>query len=610
MKSLITIIQYAFMVTATLTVTSCNKLLETTPKSFVSEDNYYNTEEQLFDALAGVYDILGDQSLYRYRNLVWFNNEGDEGYYRNSSTTSTFTFNYSSNDPQIQDYWQAIYSGINRANFLLANVDKNTAINESYRRMIRGEALFLRAFYYFSLVQNFGDVPLILTPTTSTEDLEVSRTPIKQVYEQIIQDMEEAEPLVLDIRELGFGGRVSKSAVRGILARVCLHMAGYPLLDISRYEDARKWAKMVIDDTQAQHELNPSYNQIFINYAEDTYDINESIWEVEFWGNASDAFRESGHVGYYNGIGTNNDATGRSNGGLRATYKLYTLFDQEDLRRDFAIANFTYDNEGPNGAKTPIIFSAIATYYDRYCGKFRREYEKVTPKNASNTPINFPLLRYADVLLMYAEAENAVHGPENAYQYVNEVRRRGYGKHLNYELVQSIAITNGGNNYTSVPTITISGGGGSGAQAKAFINAGKINRVLIENPGENYTSEPAVTVSGGGGAGAVLRPVITKLRTNNPDLTSDQISSKEALLEAIIDERSRELCFEGLRRHDLIRWGLFVTNMNEIGAMLQIHAASAYFGNRFRIVSDKHLLWPIPASEFSVNRLLTQNPKW
>ena len=610
MKSFIGYIQRILAIVVLLMFISCQKLLETTPRSFVSEDNYYNNKEQLFDALAGVYDVLGNQSLYRYRNLVWFNNEGDEGYFRNSSTTATFTFNYSANDPQIQDYWRDIYAGINRANFLLANVDKNEDIEESYRKIIKGEALFLRAFYYFSLVQNFGDVPLILTPTVSVENLEVARTPVKQVYEQIVKDMEEAEPLVLGIRELGFGGRVSKSAVRGILARVYLHMAGYPVLDVSKYKDAKIWAKKVIDDTEAKHSLNPSYNQVFINYAEDVYDINESIWEVEFWGNASDAFRESGHVGFYNGISTNNDATGRSNGGLRATYKLYTLYDQEDLRRDFAIANFTYDNEGPSGAKTPIIFTAIATYYDRFCGKFRREYEKILPKDASNTPINFPLLRYSDVLLMYAEAENAINGPENAYQYVNEVRRRGYGKHLNYELVQSITITNGGNNYTSVPTITITGGGGSGAQAKAFINAGRINRVLIENPGEGYTSAPTITVTGGGGSGAVLTPVITKLRTNNPDLTPAQTASQKDLLEAIIDERSRELCFEGLRRHDLIRWGEFLDKMHDIGAMLQIHSASAYFGTRFRIVSEKHFLWPIPASEFSVNRLLTQNPHW
>ncbi|WP_461485845.1 RagB/SusD family nutrient uptake outer membrane protein, partial [Pedobacter sp.] len=243
---------------------------------------------------------------------------------------------------------------------------------------------------------------------------------------------------------------------------------------------------------------------------------------------------------------------------------------------------------------------------------FRREYEKVLPKNTSNTPINFPLLRYSDVLLMFAEAENEVNNAPTAeaIEAVNKVRRRGYGKLLNYELLRSVTITNGGNGYTSVPTITISGGGGSGASAKAFINAGKINRVLIENMGAGYTIAPTVTVSGGGGAGAVLTPVITTLRTNNPDVTSVHTANKESFLRLLIDERSRELCFEALRRHDLIRWGLFLDKMHDIGAQLQVHSPSAYFGNRFRIVSQKHLLWPIPASEFSVNRKLIQNPLW
>ncbi|WP_461485076.1 RagB/SusD family nutrient uptake outer membrane protein, partial [Pedobacter sp.] len=296
MKKSIHIFSMLMLVIILTSTSSCKKFLETTPKSFLSADNYYNTEAELFDALAGVYDILGSQSLYRYRNLVWFNNEGDEGYYRNSSTTSTFTFNYSVNDPQISDYWQDIYIGINRANYLLASVDKNTNISQQYRDMIRGEALFLRGFYYFSLVQNFGDVPLILTPTMSADNLEVPRTPSKQVYEQIIKDMEQAEGLVQTITQLKSSGRVNKSAVRGILARVCLHMAGYPLRDQTKYAEARKWAKMVMDDAEAGHALNSSYDQVFINYVADDYDLKESIWEVEFWGNTSDNFRESGHV--------------------------------------------------------------------------------------------------------------------------------------------------------------------------------------------------------------------------------------------------------------------------------------------------------------------------
>src|SRR5690606_17664528 len=125
------------------------------------------------------------------------------------------------------------------------------------------------------------------------------------------------EGLVADIKTIGHGGRVSKSAVRGVLARVCLHMAGEPVKDISKYQDARKWAKKVIDDSDAGHELNPDYSDVFIKYARDEYDIRESIWEVEFWRpeETGSPFNEGGNAGYVNGPRTTNKFVGEGFGG-------------------------------------------------------------------------------------------------------------------------------------------------------------------------------------------------------------------------------------------------------------------------------------------------------
>src|SRR5690554_7938050 len=110
--------------------------------------------------------------------------------------------------------------------------------------------------------------------------------------------MTTAEPLVAGIAELGFGGQINKSAVRGMLARVNLHAAGEPLRDANGYAEASKWAKMVIDDTEAAHALNPNYPEIFMNLAGDRYDIKESIWEVEFWGNRTDQYVETTNHGW------------------------------------------------------------------------------------------------------------------------------------------------------------------------------------------------------------------------------------------------------------------------------------------------------------------------
>src|SRR5690606_961845 len=138
------------------------------------------------------------------------------------------------------------------------------------------------------------------------------------------------------------GGRVCKSTVWGMMARVCLYMAGNPVNETSRYADARRWAKMVMD--VGHHELNPSFSQVFINYAQNVYDTKESIWEVEFWGNGTGLYGgAAGAVGVNNGVlNTQDHSYGWSRGILRATYWYYHVFKAGDLRRDFTIAPYYF----------------------------------------------------------------------------------------------------------------------------------------------------------------------------------------------------------------------------------------------------------------------------
>src|SRR5690606_14101298 len=140
-----------------------------------------------------------------------------------------------------------LFNGINRTNMLLDNVDKNTGISIEVRRRVRGEALFLRGYYYFVLAHLWGGVPVFTKPTASANDTDSERYSLAEVYEQVLTEMTVAEALVPGIEQVQFGGRVSKSAVRGILARVCLYMAGEPLNDQSKCAEARDWAKKLMD---------------------------------------------------------------------------------------------------------------------------------------------------------------------------------------------------------------------------------------------------------------------------------------------------------------------------------------------------------------------------
>ena len=604
-------IAYFLLMVFSTGLCSCEKFLDTTPTDFITPDNYYTTEAQMQTALNGVYDILSDDRVYGSYLTYWLTSSTDETYQNSANANNTVLYRYGSDDTYVTNFWMALYEGIERANLLLANINK-PEMNKTKRSVIKGEALFLRSYYYFLLVSNYGDVPLRLEPIYSVTDVDMPGTPAKVVYEQIIKDMTEAQQLLetQTATSLGYGGKVSQTAVQGILARVCLTMAGYPIRDESKYEEALTWAKKVIDSKE--HSLNPDYKQIFITILRDEYDVKESIWEAEMWGNNFDGYSNAGQgLGNFVGIPNSNLDIGYSTAYVRVTGRLHNLFTGNDLRRDWSAAPYQYN--GSTGATV-----AVTNTWTKPPGKWRREYTRETPKVRNNTPINCPILRYSDVLLMAAEAENELRGPENAYQYVNEVRKRGYGI-LYGNIVKTITVTNGGSGYTSAPTVTISGGGGQGATATAVIgttspNVGKVTGITITSPGTlttggpYYTSAPTVTITGGGGTGATAVATITQ--STDADLSAEQRADKVKLLETIQDERSRELSTEGLRKADLIRWGIFYTRMKEV---LDLAVAARVSANPLRIyqnVLPRHVLLPIPSREMGLNKALVQNPGW
>ncbi|MCD0488966.1 RagB/SusD family nutrient uptake outer membrane protein [Pedobacter sp. MC2016-14] len=604
-----------FAVVLLLAQSSCKKFLDTEPTDFLTTASYYTTEDQLNKGLIGVYDFLGRAETYG-EYMVWeLNSTTDESLQATPTTTTIRSYNTDAGDAIVTSFWRALYFGVQRANVLLASIDK-PEMDAGKRAKIKGEALFLRAYYYFLLVSNFGDVPLVLSPTISTENPNMARTPTQEIYAKILDDMTEAEGLLRlheqTITKLGFSGRVSVTAVQGILARVCLTMAGYPLRDEAKYNDALAWAKKVV--ASGEHALNPDYRQIFINYAQDKYDVKESIWEIEFSGNGTGIYNETGRIGNNLGIKTNSLEIGYCYASANATYTLYKSYASDltsplpikpspDIRRDWNCANYNYSGPGDT-------YIANTQVWALNIGKWRREYEILTPKNKNFTPQNFAVLRYSDVLLMLAEAEYYVNGVTPlAIDAVNQVRRRGYGKTLNGINLKSITVNTQGAGYTTAPLVTISGGGGSGATAVATVAGGRVTYVTVTNPGANYTGLPTVTL-GGPGTGATVTPALTTL--TDADLTSAQTDPPGAFLATIYGERSRELCFEALRRNDLIRWNIFIPTMRAMADDINNNAPAAYKFLNYSptIVSDRNLLMPIPTHDMNVNKLLIQNTGW
>lgn len=599
-----------------MSLSSCQKFLDTKPEDFLAPVTYFNTLEQLNFARNAVYSDLAGPT--NYSNYLTFGQADEAFMNRTSLTTGPFNYFYNSADTYILYVWRQLYDGINRANVLLANLDKNEAIPLKSRNIIRGEMLFLRGYYHFQLACYWGGVPLKLEQTTSIVNVDIPRASLKDTYAAILSDMEAAEKLVPRMDSIKVSGSITKSAVRGLLARVNLYMAGKPLEDKTRLTEASKWAKMVMDDTQAAHALNPSYPQIFINMAQDKYDIKESIWEVEYWGNNTTQWTEAGNNGYINGPASNT-TWGQDAAYMTMTNRLYDVFENGDNRKWWDVPGFTY---GSKPTKTMVTHPvAQSTKNALYPGKWRREYETLTPQAATSTPINVPLLRYADILLMYAEAENEINnGPTAAaIKAVNDIRERAWSNG-----VKSVTVTNGGSGYTTAPTVTFSAGSGGinttlipvTATGTATISGGKVTAVnlnrdltgVLYSAEGQYVTAPTVTISGGGGSGATATADIWK--KTDGDLTAAQTASKDAFLKVIQDERMRELNMENLRRFDLIRWGIFLKVHQDLANEMTVQGYAAAFVKYYSNASERDLLWPIPSTEITANKAIVQNPLW
>lgn len=508
---------------------SCNKILDTTPQDFVSPNQYYNSDKELESALAGVYDRLGDTRVYAQAmtSYLVFSDE----FFMKGRTSGALGNIIDASTLEINRHWESIYTGIERANMLLENLDKSPSVSQAKKDEVKGQALFLRAYYYFMLVDEFGSVPLKLASTKSPVEKPLHGSSVKDIYAQILKDMKEAAGLVKPITDYGYNTRISKTAVYGMLSRVCLTMAGAPLHDESKYEEARDYADSVIHSNKVMHTLNPDFKQIFINHVQEKFDVKECLWEVEFKGANQGEILEGGMIGSYNGITSPSIDSGWAYDYVHATAKLYNAYEATDLRKDWTVATFRFVASGQTVVRTPWTSTQI---YERSPGKWRREYETTLPRAQYYNGTNWPLLRYADVLLMFAEAESHVNGGPTtaAYDAINQVRRRGYGKDIN---------------------------------------------------------------------------------TPNATVDAPQGMGQQDFQEFIMNERLRELAFEGLRKHDLIRWGIYVPVMQEQALVYNIGMPADLKGpaiTQAQRITERAVLFPIPNSELATNQNMKQNPGW
>ncbi len=426
-------------------LSGCKKYLDQKPITDVGADVVFTDVPGALKALSGVYSRLMGDNGYGIRLSLYYPLDNDEMQGptgdADNDRRDINRFNAAPTNAQLEKPFNQLFQGIEYASICIDNIPKMALYasgsdqQKKQLRRMHGEALTLRAQFYFEAIRNWGDLPAHFQPAyaqASTNPFP-SRTDRDTLYDHLLNDLKIAEDLVPWRNELASIGdqpdeRITKGVVKGLRARIALFRGGYSLRqngEMKRNADYLDFYKIARDEcndiiTSGQHTLNPSFKALWKGQvcAHAVTDPNgELMFQASAFGGTG---AEDSKLGYYNGPTVN--AKGNKSVNILPTY--FYLFDSTDQRRDVTCAPYTVDANGTS--KTGVAITAMVD------GKYRRDWISnpvIDPNNAVQYfGLKWQILRYSDVLLMFAEAENEINGPANAYEAINKVRRRAFGK--------------------------------------------------------------------------------------------------------------------------------------------------------------------------------------
>jgi len=406
-----------FIFVLMITFFGCEDIVDVEITDQVTEDNFYQTEEELFEGLIAAYDPLQWNYLfYLYGDIA-----SEVSFAGGASAddvpgiVAVDAFQHDANTPQMRTIWNYLYAGVRRSNLIITKVEENDVVDPSIKDQFKAEAKFLRAFYYFDLVRFFGEVPLI-TRIVNAGEVDFPRQPTADIYGQIEQDLTDAIPVLKNVGNVT-PGRVTKEAAMAMLGKAYL------------YQDKFTLAAGTFDQViGGPFDLISNYPEIFEianeNGIESVFEIphsNESNWFD--WGYiiGGDGNFSIIHNGVRGLSGGDNpfDAGWSFN---VPTPEYVASFEADDPRKD---ASIIFEEDLIAGGSSIIEGFQHTGYYNK----------KYTPRKGEsccqrelNYGNNNRVIRFADVLLMGAEAHARGGGSEGvAQQYLNRVRRRAFG---------------------------------------------------------------------------------------------------------------------------------------------------------------------------------------
>ncbi|WP_287681723.1 RagB/SusD family nutrient uptake outer membrane protein [Bacteroides sp.] len=434
-----------FAALASLGFTACSDFLDVDSVSKYDSEGVFGEKTEINRALNGVYAKLMSGDFYGDAYFTKFVFNSDVEFTTNTSDVATNNsfrrFDGNSTASDVEKFWNAAYSGVEYANNFVYYLERSPLYSTEDAEIMQmmGEAKVIRAMFFHDLVTYFGDIPFTFEPASVVENYVMPIVGRDEVYKTLIEDLKSIAPYMKFAANLSNGvERASKEFCWSMIARMAMHAGGYSLRPDTdnpanfgkmerpaNYKDLYKTALAYCDSviSSATHTLSLPYYRVFVNECNYVVNSNDDpIFEIPF------AKETSGNVGYVHGpkselyegstSGDNIWGEAKSSAALSAFYRF--MFDPEDARRDYlnGLWGYLYNGE-----------PTISVSYTVYNNKWSKLWSTSgNPESAGNTGINFPYMRYTDVLLMYAEAANELNdGPtDTAKAALRQVRQRAF----------------------------------------------------------------------------------------------------------------------------------------------------------------------------------------
>lgn len=385
-----------------------DKFINLTPPSINSAEGFFNTETGISQAVLGAYSGLQEVEASTFAEMM---NEERSDNCHTPSVVSSYndlsvqSFTVSSSEPFLDDAWSDCFDVIHRCNLVLVNIGKvSFGQDTSLKSQYIGEMEFIRALMYFDLVRYFGGVPLVTTNVTPAEAVKIKRASTQDTYNLIVSDLKDAISRLPKKYDNADIGRATKYSAEGLLGRVYVTMSGYPL-------KANMWsaAKDLFNDiiTSGQFAFLPTYADVFSLTNENG---PQCVFYVQFKAGGNDVGNPIPTRNASNDVNPNTFPFGGSPDAPIVSQDFINSYEPGDVRFTHDVRMKWVDKSGDTVTNEPTI----------------QKFAVGQPAKAGDWDINWPVIRYGDVLMMYAECLNEIGYDPNgqAMQILNMVRAR------------------------------------------------------------------------------------------------------------------------------------------------------------------------------------------